>query len=460
MIGSPKLISKNTIVLDSFPAIGHFNGFFNLAKWLKDEAGYRIVFIGDSYFQGICVEQGFEYFVLPSFFVLPEEVDKKAKGGLNFLLNNLQVKRDTSLKKQIEISLNKYRDCFDLLNPNLVLLDDHYATKSYFYEALNVPVVLVSTMVSPYRRKNVPPFFYDVLPSQNLSSNFFCDFLWTHSLLKIDFYRKWNNFLCNGKTNLKFYLSISENSKYLIDFDRSMGVGIKSIPMIGLYPKSFDFQGSDEGKELMYFETLPEHNMFSAKDSRTESVLNHLSQKECVLIYCSLGTVDQNFKKKRKVFFKKVIKLAYLNKNCHFILSVGDYLDVNSLPEIPNNVTVFKKVPQILVLNQCDVMITHGGLNSIKECIITDTPMLVCPLTFKWDQPGNAARVRFNKIGESGNILRSSSAELNRKLNKILANIDYYRSNILRIKEDVKQNKDSNTRKIIDTINRYANNNS
>jgi len=54
--------------------------------------------------------------------------------------------------------------------------------------------------------------------------------------------------------------------------------------------------------------------------------------------------------------------------------------------------------PQQWVLEQADVLVTHGGLNTVMDSIAARTPMLVMPVAF--DQPGVAARVRYRGLGE------------------------------------------------------------
>jgi zeaxanthin glucosyltransferase len=53
--------------------------------------------------------------------------------------------------------------------------------------------------------------------------------------------------------------------------------------------------------------------------------------------------------------------------------------------------------PQRAVLARADILVTHGGLNTVLDAIAAGTPMLVLPIAF--DQPGVAARVVHSGIG-------------------------------------------------------------
>ena len=61
-------------------------------------------------------------------------------------------------------------------------------------------------------------------------------------------------------------------------------------------------------------------------------------------------------------------------------------------------------VPQTAIVPQCDVMITHGGNNTVGEAFTFGVPTIVLPLF--WDQYDNAQR-----IDECGYGVRLSTYE-------------------------------------------------
>jgi UDP:flavonoid glycosyltransferase YjiC (YdhE family) len=63
-------------------------------------------------------------------------------------------------------------------------------------------------------------------------------------------------------------------------------------------------------------------------------------------------------------------------------------------------------VPQTAIVPQCDVMITHGGNNTVGEAFTFGVPTIVLPLF--WDQYDNAQR-----IDECGYGVRLSTYEFN-----------------------------------------------
>src|SRR5690606_10744439 len=119
-------------------------------------------------------------------------------------------------------------------------------------------------------------------------------------------------------------------------------------------------------------------------------------------------------------FFRMIVKVAFKNPQWHFILHVGKYYDINKLPYTPENLSIFVQVPQKLLLNKVALMINHGGINSIKECLSANIPMIVYLFSLKFDQPGCAARVAYHKLGIVGDIWKDSAKALNAKINFLM----------------------------------------
>lgn len=53
---------------------------------------------------------------------------------------------------------------------------------------------------------------------------------------------------------------------------------------------------------------------------------------------------------------------------------------MDEFEDVPENVRLYSRVPQIDVLRHVDLFITHGGMNSANEAIHAGVPMLVNPL--------------------------------------------------------------------------------
>jgi len=446
-----------TYIIDPYPTSGHFNGMMNFAVWLRNKMKYRIVFLGEITFKRLCESEGFEFFEVPSIIFIPEKAELVEKGILHFFLSCLYENRHISLQKRFEACTLMYKKIVDQICPDVIILDDHYASKAFFYEQFKLPILLATTMISPERRHNIPPFQFSFIPKPNLWSKVYCNFLWEYLGIKKYFSRLGTKISCIGNTNRKFTNKLYSKSKFSMNESRCLGIGIVELPIIALYPRAFDFKGDPKQNSYFYFEELPKLNIYSTIETRLESVLKFGTKKNMPIIYCSLGTVSSNFEASCKIFLKKMIKLASIYKSYQFILNIGEHIESNFLPSLTNNVSLFKKVPQLYVLKYCTVMVTHGGLNSIKECIDACVPMLICPLTDRWDQPGNAARCVYHQIGEAGSIKSDGAYKLGKKLKILVEKNAIYRNNIHKMKEKIGQSKENQLRIMSDKISESIN---
>ena len=102
-------------------------------------------------------------------------------------------------------------------------------------------------------------------------------------------------------------------------------------------------------------------------------------------VYASLGTV---FNKTPGVL--EAIVEAASDEDANVIVAVGHDQDANRFGPQPAHVRIEPYVPQALLLPHCDVFITHGGFNSVKEALTAAVPMVVIPITA--DQPYSAER--------------------------------------------------------------------
>lgn len=91
------------------------------------------------------------------------------------------------------------------------------------------------------------------------------------------------------------------------------------------------------------------------------------------------------------------------------VLSTGGLVDPAQVPR-PNGAIVTAWAPQLELLARAGLMITHGGLGTVKECIYHGVPMVVFPISH--DQPDNARRVVHHNIGVAGDLAEASTASV------------------------------------------------
>ncbi|MFD9325903.1 macrolide-inactivating glycosyltransferase [Streptomyces sp. NPDC060065] len=91
---------------------------------------------------------------------------------------------------------------------------------------------------------------------------------------------------------------------------------------------------------------------------------------------------------KQPDFYRECVKAFGELPGWHVVLQIGKFVDPGELGEVPGNVEVHQWVPQLSVLRQADVFITHAGAGGSQEGLATGTPMVAVPQAV--DQFGNA----------------------------------------------------------------------
>jgi UDP:flavonoid glycosyltransferase YjiC (YdhE family) len=122
--------------------------------------------------------------------------------------------------------------------------------------------------------------------------------------------------------------------------------------------------------------------------------INDLPLPNRPIVLASLGTV---FNKTPGIL--EAIIDAIGREDVNLIVAIGRDENPKRFGSLRSNVRLEAYVPQALLLPYCDVFITHGGFNSVKESLIAGVPMVVVPITA--DQPYSAERCAALGVGQA-----------------------------------------------------------
>jgi MGT family glycosyltransferase len=253
------------------------------------------------------------------------------------------------------------------LLPDLVLIDVIFVpTYVAYLQTHRVPLLVVNTSLPNEGGEGLPPTTVHTVPDGSLASRLANELAWKRFQAVL-----WRAYVFRGQPMVRPRLRLE-------------------LPELVLCSEEFDFPRPPR-KGRHYVGPSVE-----LERPRQEFPWHALKDKGS-LIYCSFGTQAHRYSRVMELIASLVRAVAQNPVEQLVIAAQAAVIDDLTRQGLPNNVIAVERAPQIELLRRASVAITHGGLGTVKECVLLGVPMIVFPQSF--DQPGNAARVHFHGIG-------------------------------------------------------------
>jgi zeaxanthin glucosyltransferase len=139
------------------------------------------------------------------------------------------------------------------------------------------------------------------------------------------------------------------------------------------------------------------------------------------LVYASLGTLQNG---KEQVF--RCFAEACLGLDVQLLITHGGGLGEEVASSLPGNPIVVRYAPQLDVLLQSTLTLTHAGLNTVLDSLKCGVPLVAVPITY--EQPGIASRLRWTGAGEVIPFRELTVQRLRLAIERVLGGPSYYRS--------------------------------
>jgi zeaxanthin glucosyltransferase len=191
------------------------------------------------------------------------------------------------------------------------------------------------------------------------------------------------------------------------------GSTLSPLASITQIPRAFDFESSYWPPQFHH--TGPFHD--GKGRDQVDFPWERLTGEP--LIYASMGTILNG----RVDVFRTIVAALTKHKDLQLVLSVGDQIDPKQIGPVPNNAIVVRRAPQLDLLKQTTVCITHAGLNTVLESLVQGVPQVAVPVTY--DQPGVAARIADKRTGVVTSLDKLSADHLSTLLDEVLDNTTY-----------------------------------
>ena len=136
-----------------------------------------------------------------------------------------------------------------------------------------------------------------------------------------------------------------------------------------------------------------------------------LAEGNAPIVYLSLGSLGSGDVELMRKLIAELAEAPY-----RVIVSMGPQ---HAELELAPNMAGAEFLPQTSILPLVDVVITHGGNNTVTECFHFGRPMVVLPLF--WDQYDNAQRVHETGFGVRLDTYRHEPEQLTGAVDSLLA---------------------------------------
>jgi len=423
-----------TIIFAIADSISHYNASYKIANQLRNH-GHKIIYIGDSIKRKKEVEgQDFEFQIIYSDFFKSFETSGK-KGFLNRLSNIGGHLKNLAAYRRAVIKGDEIQKVIESLKPDLFIIDVFHIIHAISIWKYGIKTMLLQTYVATDKDKNVPPLNSGLIPSGSFLNKLLIEFAWLRLFVRRKVLSVFNYIIFLGLDKASLLRDVVKRSGLKpgeLNYERCFHPGLKNLPELILCAQEFDFPR--ENRANRYFvgpmvELERRDMLYDAAyldlmlDMEIKSSLANEPEKP--IIYCSLGTLNVSWYKHSEKFFNILIDAFKQNNKYELLISVGTDIKPEVFGDVPDNVHIFQLVPQIDILERASLMITHGGINSINECIVSGVPMIVYPLSRQIDQPGNAARIKYHGLGLIGDIKKETPEGILQKVDAIISDEIY-----------------------------------
>jgi zeaxanthin glucosyltransferase len=389
-------------------------------------AGHRVTFGGDDATRALASSCGLDFLPLD-----PDGYDDflradRRRGWVSRYANA----RGRRHEARAALRLAGFRERLEHDRPDLVLVNGEMHAHVMAAFGAGVSVALLNTFVSVWRVPGMPPPHHLARPGVGWrGTSAGIALLWENLRLR-KMRRRWIARVRDaGCDRLSILRDLAREAgmdaedlderQWLIPFT------YRRLPVLSLHAREFEFPHRPPEHVHyvgpMILASRADGPLSPADRARLDQLLTaHQASKSRTLIYAGFGSVLSA----RVPFLRRLVRIVEGRPSWDLVLSLSGRISAAALGPLPPGVHVFPWVPQLDVLAHADVAITHGGINTVDECVTSGVPMLVYP-GGETDMGGTTSRVVYHGLGLAGNPRRDGPAGIRRHVDRLLGNPEY-----------------------------------
>lgn len=380
---------------------GHHLGTFRLARALVSQ-GHRVTYLGLPRVRQLVEDQGFAFIAFAEeLFATPADAQEPPAADALFRRYTTAI---------VDGSLDA---CLLSARPDLLLCDSFLWYVALRALRLGIPTIQISTSLFLFDNARIPPAVTSLRPGRGVLSALRISLAWKLMHLRYLVTKRLASRLVGAyRAPLRMHhltdtflwvarqsgVRLRRNVTYLQD---EIGPHL-ILPELVLCPAAFQLPGPRAKQRRHCGDFI---------DFQRQEPPLPFDPSGRTTILCSLGTSAGAYRQARR-FFAAVAEASALAPEWFFVLHISDPALIGAFSSSAN-LLVVPWISQLTLLRHTAVMVHHGGLNSIMECVQNDVPMVILPCAR--DQPGNAVRAAHHQLALTADV-RSITADRLRQL--------------------------------------------
>jgi UDP:flavonoid glycosyltransferase YjiC (YdhE family) len=392
-------------------------------------AGHRVSFTTFAAGRSVVEENGIDFLPLDQS-RYEALLAQDSKCGTLARLRRLESRRRKAMDS---LAVSDLVQAVERLTPDLILINGEMHEHIIALSASGVPMALLNSFVSIWRRPGLPPPHCLARPGIGFKgSRAGIWLLWQSLRLK----KRWRTLLLAarrvGCDRVSILRRLALESGF--DFDNEtddeqwlMPFTYRRLPVLSLRALEFEFEHQPP-ESVHYVGPMLLENRGDARVSKNvsadlEAIFEDCHRTPRTLIYAGFGS----FFSAHLELVRRLVDAVAKREDWELVVSLGGKLDPAELGSLPERVHAFDWLPQPDVLQHADVAVVHGGINTVDECVLNRVPMLVY-CGFETDMAGTTSRIVHHGIGIAGDAKRDSQQAIQEQIERLLREPRYRRA--------------------------------
>ncbi len=311
--------------------------------------------------------------------------------------------------------------------PDLILINGEMHEHIIAASAAGSRVALLNSFVSIWRQPGVPPPHTLARPGIGWSgTRAGAALLWRALRLRKQ-YRRWSERVRRiGCDRVSVYRDLARAVGFAFERETDdrqwlMPFTYRHLPVLSLHAQEFEFPHSPPAHVRfvgpMVLASRIDQPQTAADRDRLEAILarRRSDGTDGRLIYAGFGSVFST----DLAFLRRLVGIVEERPGWELVVSLSHRVAPSALGPLPARVHTFPWVPQVQVLQHADVAVTHGGISTVDECVLSGVPTLVY-CGWETDMAGTTARVVHHGLGIAGDRRRDTTADIRAHVDRLL----------------------------------------